>query len=349
MSAEPVVVCIGYPALAAPAYLERLRAIDPRVEPVVLPVDAGTGWLTATADHPHDEPPPWATGVADERRAALARAEVLIALQTAKELMELCPRLRWIQGVGAGIEQFAAAGVTRDRVTVTNASGLGAPSMAEFVIGRLLAHWKRFREAEQHQRAREFQRAYGRTFAGSTLGIVGFGNIGGEIARRARAFGVRVLGIRRSHRPGQSSPDADAMYGPDALHEVLAQCDAVVIAAPATPDTAHLIDAEALAAMRDGAVLVNVARGALVDERALVPALASGRLGAAILDVFEVEPLPPDSPLWDAPNVYVSAHSSVSVDRYLQDVFELFEDNLGRWVRGEPLRNAVDMAALGFG
>jgi phosphoglycerate dehydrogenase-like enzyme len=167
------------------------------------------------------------------------------------------------------------------------------------------------------------------------------------VAERARALGARVLGLRRSP-PGAGPGPADELFGPERLHEMLARCDAVVVAAPATPETFHLIDAEALAAMRPGALLVNVARGSLVDEEALVRALTSGHLGAAALDVFEREPLPPESPLWDLSNAYLSAHSSVSVDRYLEDVFELFLDNLARYLRGEELRNRVDMQALGF-
>jgi phosphoglycerate dehydrogenase-like enzyme len=129
---------------------------------------------------------------------------------------------------------------------------------------------------------------------------------------------------------------------------MLARCDAAVVAAPETPETFHVIDERALAALPKGAVLVNVARGSLVDEAALVKALESGHLGAAALDVFEAEPLPPGSPLWDLPTCYVSAHSSVSVDRYVDDVFDLFVENAGRYLRGEELRNRVDMAALGF-
>jgi phosphoglycerate dehydrogenase-like enzyme len=343
-----VVVCLGYPAFQGPAHIERLHALDPRVEVVALPVDPESGWATVPPKDPHDEPPPWALGVAAERRAALAGAEVLFALHAPKGLMQLAPRLRWIQGVGAGVEQFAKAGVLRERVVVTNASGVSAASMAEFVIGRLLQVWKRFREAERHQEAHEYVRTYGRTFAGSTLGIVGLGSIGCAVAERARAFGARVLGLRRSARAGAGPGPADELFGPERLHEMLARCDAVVIAAPETPETFHLIDAVALAAMRPGSVLVNVARGSLVDEAALVAALTTGHVAAAALDVFEQEPLPPESPLWDLPNVYVSAHSSVSVDRYLDDVFDLFVENAARYLRGEPLRNRVDMAVLGF-
>jgi phosphoglycerate dehydrogenase-like enzyme len=345
---QPVVLCLGYPALQGPRRVERLRALDPRVETVALPVDPQGEWVTVAPKDPHDEPPPWALGVAEERHSALARAEVLLALHTPKDLMRLAPRLRWIQGVGAGVEQFAKAGVPRAGVAVTNASGVGSASMAEFVIGRLLQVWKRFREAERHQEAHEYVRTYGRTLAGSTLGIVGLGSIGSAVAERARALGVRVLGLRRSGSGGRDPGPADELFGPERLHELLARCDAVVIAAPETPDTFHLIDAAALAAMRPGCMLVNVARGSLVDEAALVTALTTGHVAAAALDVFEQEPLPPESPLWDLPNVYVSAHSSVSIDRYLDDVFDLFVENAARYLRGEPLRNLVDTATLGF-
>lgn len=344
---EPIVVCLGYPALLAERFVERACAIDPRIEVVGLPVDPGTDWVTVPPDRPHAEPPPWAVGRAGERREALARAEVLIQLHTPKDLMHLAPRLRWLQGIGAGVDQFAVAGVTRDRVVVTSASGVSAGSMAEFVIGRLLQIWKRFPEAEAHQRKHEYVRTYGRSFAGSVIGIVGLGSIGTAVSKRARALGVRVLGLKRSATSGGGG-DADELFGPGQLHEMLARCDAVVVTAPATPETHHLIDRAALAAMKPGAVLVNVARGSLVDEAALLEALGLGHLAAAALDVFETEPLPADSPIWDVPNLWVSAHSSVSVDRYVDDVFDLFEENLRRYVSGKPLINEVDMAALGF-
>jgi phosphoglycerate dehydrogenase-like enzyme len=339
---------VGYPALQGHAQLERLRALDARLDVFSLPVDPDSDWIRVAPGEPHEEPPTWARGVGAQRREALARAEVLLALHTPKDLMKLAPGLRWLQGIGAGVEQFARAGVPHGRVVVTNASGLSAGSMAEFVIGRLLEIWKRFREMEEHQRAHRYAQTYGRTFAGSVIGIVGLGHIGNAVAIRARALGARVLGLRRTHRPGDRSEVADELFGPGQLHEMLARCDAAVIAAPATPDTTHLIDARALASLPRGAVLVNVARGSLVDESALAEALASGQLGAAALDVFEQEPLPASSPLWSLPGCYISAHSSVSTDRYMDDVLDLFADNLARYVAGKPLRNQVDMKALGF-
>jgi phosphoglycerate dehydrogenase-like enzyme len=346
-----VVVCVGYPALLQPRYFERLRAVDARVRPIGLPIDADNdgSWVKVYPGDPHPEPPDWAHSVAAERRRALAEAQVLIALHTPAGLPELAPALRWIQGVGAGVEQFARAGVTRGQVIVTNASGLGSVSMAEFVIGRLLEIWKRFREIEEHQRERRYVQTYGRTFHGSTVGIVGMGAIGCAVAVRARALGARVLGVKRSEPSSEVAVLADRFFAPSALEEMLGECDAVVVTAPATPETRHLIGAQALAAVKRGCVLVNVSRGSLVDEVAVLEALADGRLGAAVLDVFEQEPLPPESPLWEAPGVYVSAHSSVSIDRYLDDLFDFFEENLGRYMRGEALRNGVDMEQLGFG
>lgn len=347
-SEEKVVVCIGFPALHGPESVAALRAIDPRVEPVLLPVDPGSDWLSAAPADPHQEPPPWALAVAAERKAALERAEVLVALHTPRDLMSLAPRLRWVQSVGAGVDGWVAAGVSSDRVVVTNCSGLGARGIAEFVMGRLLEVWKNFRAIDQAQRERTWKGAYGRTLAGTTMGIVGLGAIGEEVAVRARAFGVKVLAMKRSFRSGMTSPLADELFGPGELHAMLARCDSVVVAAPHTPETERMIDAAAIAAMPKGSVLVNVARGPLVDSPALVHAMREGHLGAAILDVFEEEPLPESSPFWDLPNTYVSPHAAVAVDRYVEDVLGFVAENVRRYVRGEPLRNEVDMGALGF-
>lgn len=345
---EPLVVCLGYPGLQQPRFIERLEAIDPRIEVVTLPIDEGADWGNDTSHLPHDEPPPWGEQCADARREALARCEAMVALNAPKAMMEVAPKLRWVQGLGAGVEQFAKAGVQRDRCVVTNASGVSAPSMSEWVIGRLLQVWKRFPEAEAHQRNHEYVRTYGKSFAGSTIGIVGMGAIGCEVARRLRVFRCTVLGSKRDPKSGDAVELADELYASTDLLEMLPRCDAVVVAAPATPETHHLFDRETIGAMKSGAMLINVARGSLVDSEALVEALESGHLGWAALDVFEEEPLPSSSPLWDVPNLLTSAHSSASVDRYMDDIFDLFEANLRRYVAGEPLENQVDMKALGF-
>jgi phosphoglycerate dehydrogenase-like enzyme len=199
------------------------------------------------------------------------------------------------------------------------------------------------------QRERIFTRPPGRMLAGCTLGVIGLGAIGGAIAARAKALGMRVIATRRRWQPGQRSPLADELHGPDGLERLLALSDAVVLCAPDSPATRDLIDAKALEQMKPGAVLVNVARGALLDEPALIAALRSGRLRAAILDVTRVEPLPPGDPLWDAPNLYLSPHCSVSPDAYVERMLDFLAENVGRWVRGEPLANRVgadDVRAL---
>jgi phosphoglycerate dehydrogenase-like enzyme len=342
-----LVVCLGFPPFSDDRFLARLRELE-GVEPVVLPVDANANLGAATAEVCHPEPPPWATSVATAREAILARTHVLMTLHTPDRLFDRAPNLSWIQGAGAGVEQFARAGVEQSQVILTNSSGVGATAMSEWVIGRLLQIWKRFRTTDEFQNAHRFKRSYGRTFSGSTIGIVGLGHIGRAVATRARALGCRTLGLRRSAQAGEASPDVDQLYPADELLTMLAACDAVVIAAPATPETHHLFDARALAAIPRHAVLVNVARGSLVDERELARVMIEEPLAAAVLDVFDPEPLDPGSPLWDIPNVYISAHSSISLDRYVDDVFDLFHDNLVRFLAGDELRNVVDMKTLGF-
>ena len=344
---SPLIVCLGFPPFAEAKYLERLRGLE-GVEPVVLPIDPDADWGPETAHVAYPEPPPWATSVARERESILARAHVLMTLHTPDRLSDRAPNLQWIHGSGAGIEQFAQAGVAQDRVVLSNSAGVSATSMSEWVIGRLLQVWKRFRRLDEFQSAHRFDRSYGRTFSGSTIGIVGLGHIGRAVASRARAFGCRTLAIRRSACPGDESPDVDGLYPPTELHAMLAECDAVVIAAPASPETHHLIDAAALRAIPRHAVLVNVARGSLVDEQELARVMRKEPLAAAILDVFDPEPLDPSSPLWDIPNVYISAHCSISLDRYVDDVFDQFFDNLERFLAGEQLKNTVDMKSHGF-
>ncbi|MAG31173.1 MAG: oxidoreductase [Deltaproteobacteria bacterium] len=343
----PLNVCLGFPPFFEAKYVERIAALG-GVRAILLPIDPDAEWATQPANEPHPEPPPWATTVRAERAAALAEAHVLTTLHTPNKLSERAPNLCWVHGAGAGVEQFGTAGIDQHRVVMTNSSGVSAGSMAEWVIGRLLQVWKRFREADAFQHDHVFERSYGRTFAGSTIGIVGLGHIGRAVAARARALGCRTLGLKRSARPGDTSPDVDALYPASALHAMLAECDAVLVAAPATEGTHHLIDASALAAMKREAVLVNVARGSLVDEVELARVMRQEPLSAAILDVFDPEPLDPGSPLWDIPNVYISAHSSVSVDRYMDDTFEFFFENLQRYRAGEPLHNVIDMKSLGF-
>jgi phosphoglycerate dehydrogenase-like enzyme len=277
-----------------------------------------------------------------EFRDAIAPADVLVSFHVPTNVRELAPRLQWVQMIGAGVDHLDGAAL--EGIRVTNAAGAAAGPIAEFVIGRLLYVWKRFDDIAELQREHEWRPTHGRQLAGCTLGVIGLGAIGGAVAERARALGMYVIGTRRRYTPGDTSPVTDELFGADALHEVLARCDAVVASAPSTPETDDLFDTAAFAAMKPGAVFCNVARGALVNEKALIDALQSGQLGTAILDVTRVEPLPPDDPLWDAPNILISPHSSVAGE-YLDALIALFAENLARFLRGDRLRNEVDLAA----
>ena len=337
-----VPVLVAFPADPPPELVAQLTAVSPSIDVIACPFEEDHARRTARgrddeaalALHP-------APTLTDDQRAALARAEVMLAFDLPAGVITVAPHLRWVQAIGAGVDHYRGAGLDT-RVVLTNAAGVAAVPIAEFVIGRLLAVWKRFDVLADQQQRHLWKPAYGRQLAGCTIGLIGLGAIGTAVAERARALGMHVLAVRRTTKP---SPDADEVFGPAELHTVLARSDAIVLSAPSTRETENLFDAPAFAAMKRGAVFCNVARGTLVDEDALIAALDRGHLGAAILDVTKQEPLPADSPLWAAPNLHLSPHSSASPERYLETLFDLFADNLGRYVRGEPLRNVVDLAA----
>jgi phosphoglycerate dehydrogenase-like enzyme len=338
----PLNVLVTFPDQVDAAALELLRAAAPEVDVTVLAYAEPDERRAVRGRGDGATLPP--TSLTDEQRAAFAAADVLMAFDVPIDVTTVAPNLRWVQAIGAGVDHLRDACVGTDLV-VTNAVGVASVPIAEFVIARLLGVWKRFDELDDLQRRHEWQPAYGATVAGKTLGVIGLGAIGSAVAERARAFGMHLLGTKRSFSPGDTSPVVDELFGADQLLDVVARCDAVVLSAPSTPETRDLFDADVFAAMPAGSIFCNVARGAMVDEDALVAALERGHLRAAILDVTREEPLPADSPLWDAPNLHVSPHSAASIDRYIQTLLELFADNLGRHARGEPLRNVVDLAA----
>jgi phosphoglycerate dehydrogenase-like enzyme len=329
-----VTFVVAYPWNADDALLAPLRAAFPDLEIVVQP------YLGRFGHHVPDR----SDELADEQLAVWARAEGTLALDLPADIGTIAPNLRWVQAIGAGIDHLDPAALPDDCM-VTNAAGVAAASIAEFAFGRLLAVWKRFDQIDELQRARQWKPTFGLLVEGRTLGIIGLGAIGTEVATRARAFGMTIIGTRRSYQPGHDHPAVDELRGADDLHDVLARCDAVVMSAPGTPETENLFDKDAFAAMKPGALFCNVGRGSVVDEAALIDALESGHLGGAILDVTREEPLPADDPLWDAPNIWISPHSSASQERYTEKLLALFGDNLGRFRRGEPLRNVVDRAA----
>lgn len=279
-------------------------------------------------------------------------ADVLCTFWPPAETLDLGPSLRWIALPSAGIDGAVRAGLlTAARpVLVTNASGVHSIPITEYVFGALLMlvrHWPAIL-ALQRERTwpghLDWRRLSGAELSGATLGVLGLGAIGRQIARVGRAFGMRVVATHRTAAPGESDPDLDALYSIADLPQLLAESDFVVLAVPRTPATHHLIGHAQLHAMKPTAILVNIARGSVVDEPALIAALRDGTIAGAVLDVFEEEPLPPESPLWSMPNVLISPHLSGATTQYSRRFTDLFLENIARYRAGQPLRNLVNPA-----
>jgi phosphoglycerate dehydrogenase-like enzyme len=256
------------------------------------------------------------------------------------------PRLRWVHSAAAGVGNMLFPAMIDAPIQLTNSRGVTSPAVAEHVIAVTLALLRDLplasrRQAEGVWAQDEFHHVQPplRNLAGSRVLIVGLGSIGERVARLAAAFGAQVVGLRR--RPGAKPEGVDAIFGPDALHDELPRADVVVIAAPHTRETSHLFGAGELSLLKDGAVLVNVSRGKLIDEAALAGELARGRIRAA-LDVFDHEPLVGGSPLWRSPHALITPHVSGFFADYWPTAVALFADNLRRFEAGEPLRNLVD-------
>jgi phosphoglycerate dehydrogenase-like enzyme len=266
------------------------------------------------------------------------------------------PGLRWVQLHSAGVNHVLDTPLWASEVTITTVSGIHAPTIAEYVLMMMLAFAHRLRPMLDYQARGEWPSGRWRKFVpqelrGATLGIVGYGNIGQEIGRLAYALGMRVLGLRRRQAHNQlkyelpelgGGTEPDRWYAPDQLTEMLPACDYVTLTVPYTSATHHLIDEGALRAMKPTAVLINVARGAVVDEVALIRALGEGWIAGAGLDVFEREPLPEDSPLWTMENVIISPHVAGFSPYYDERATALFAENLRRYLAGEPLLNQVE-------
>jgi phosphoglycerate dehydrogenase-like enzyme len=272
-------------------------------------------------------------------------------------LLARAPNLAWVHSASAGVERALTPAALDRGLVITNARGVFSRPIAEYVLMMILAVSRRLPQLLELQRERTWQPLEGAELRDVTVGIVGLGSIGRAVGALATAFGCRVIATRRRTDAGSgaATPDPenaspgelmlDRVLGPEGLSELLSESDFVILAAPLTPETEGMISAEALARMKPGSWLVNVARGRLVDERALLRALDEGPIGGAILDTFVDEPLPPSSPFYDRPNVIVTPHTAWSSGRVLDRSVELFCDNLRRFAAGEPLLNVVDPGA----
>ena len=319
-------------------FQERIRAVDGRLR-----VREATQPLRQFLRGELPEDPETVRAAEQDAAALLSDTEVIVGwARFPVEALRWADRLRWIQAISAGVDRLDPR--VMERITLTNGNGLGAEPIGEHVICHLLMLARGapiyLRRQVEHRWERGVQ---AREISGMTMGVVGMGAIGSAVARRARALGLRVIAIRRSAT--RRAPDlvADEVCPPDDLPYLLAESDVVVLATPLTAETRGLIGERELHTMRPGSYLINIARGGVVNEPAMIAALRDGHLGGAGLDVFATEPLPSDSPLWDMPNVIVTPHVAASSDRYMRRVEELVCDNLRRYLEGQPLRNAVDV------
>lgn len=286
----------------------------------------------------------------EEAGEALRDADVAFTPFLLPQWVDGASRLRWVHSSAAAVEGLLPLPTLAERgILVSNSRGVQAVAMAENVIGGLLVLARKYNRTLDAQRDHRWIQNdliddWPWLLNGKRMTIVGLGTIGMEVAKRAHAFGVTVTGIRR--RTNEPKPAfVDRVLAPEQLGEALTGCDILVLSAPGVEATKRIVGREQLAMLATGAVLVNVARGQVVDEAAMIEALRSGALGGAVLDVFEREPLPADSPLWDLPNVVITPHSSGFRATHWDDVVELFAENLERFQRGEPPQNVVDPAA----
>ena len=280
---------------------------------------------------------------------ALDGAEVLLGWRFSEGgLREIWPKaggLRWIHWTGAGVDALLFPELVASDVVLTNARGIFDRAMAEYVLGLILSFAKRYPETIRHQAERRWQHRLGETVAGSRVLVVGVGSIGTEIGRMLKAAGLRVEGVGRRARA--SHPVFEIVHAHEHLDAVLPTADYVVVVVPLTDATREMFSTAQFEAMKSSARLINVARGAVVDEPALVEALRHGRIAGAALDVATVEPLPTESPLWDLPNVIISPHMSGDFIGYKQALASAFAENFRRYRSGQPLSNVVDKT-LGF-
>ncbi len=344
----PIVLGMCYPPAwfggpeASARVAAEVAALDPRIEVVEFVYEEGQQRRTrrgspAGAAAARSDPAP----LTDEQAAGFARVHAVIAIDLPFDVATLAPNLAWVQGVGAGTAQLESAGLAEAGIVCTSGAGTNAVGIAEFVVGRILEERKAFAALRESQRRHAWEPRFGPELEGAAVGLLGYGAINQAVAARLAPFGVTLLVCRRRAGEGAPPPGIAECVPPDGLHALLGRCDTVVAAVPETPDTIGWMDAAAFAAMAPGSFFVNVGRGTLVDEAALVDALTRGHLRGAAIDVASQEPLPANHPLWDAPNLSISPHCSTHPPSMAGRLHRLWVDNVARWLAGDDLVNVV--------
>jgi phosphoglycerate dehydrogenase-like enzyme len=331
-----------------PENVERIRQLAPDrldviYEPDLLPQ---TRYVADHVGNPPNRSPDQQKRWVDE----LSKADIFWDLPRKGEEIAVAKRLKWIQTTSTGVGQSVKAfGLDTSDILITTARGVHAGPLAEFVFMAMLAHWRGLPHLQAEQRQHRWTRYCGEEVAGRRIVIVGAGDLARGIAQRARAFEIHTTAVGRVAGKGHSH-DAlfDQIGSRQDLHSVLGQADATIVTIPHTAETERMIDAAAFSAMKKNSVFINIARGQIVDEPALIEALRNGHIGFAALDVTTVEPLPVDSPLWDLPNVLISPHSASTVSSENAKITEIFCWNLRCFLDGrlDEMRNLFDKKNL---
>jgi phosphoglycerate dehydrogenase-like enzyme len=286
---------------------------------------------------------------AEELSSEFAEARVLfnwgISKTEVSQVLAGAPKLEWIHQRSVGLDSALFPELIASPVPLTNGRGTFSQSLGEFVITGALYFAKDIPRMLRAKAARRWEVFNVHEVSAQTMGIVGHGDIGRAIARRAKSLGMRVLALRRDPAPRAGDEHVDKVYAQAEMHEMLPECDYVVVAAPLTPHTRHMLSTPEFNVMKREAVVMNVGRGPVIDEAALVEALQTGLVRGAALDVFEVEPLPDDSPLWKMDNVLISAHTADHTKDWMIDSVDFFLEQFERWKKGEALKNVIDKHA----
>jgi phosphoglycerate dehydrogenase-like enzyme len=262
-----------------------------------------------------------------------------------RTVFPLAKQVRWVHNLSAGVELALFPELVDSPAPLTNGRGVYADSLAEFVLAAALFFAKDFRRMVRNQEAGRWQTFDVEMLAGRTMGIVGYGEIGRAAAKLAHAAGMRVYALRRRITLSEADPMLDAVYPPDQIRTMLSQSDYVVVSAPLTDQTRGMVGSAEIGALKPNAVVINVGRGPVIDEPALIAALQSGKIRGAALDVFDTEPLPESSPFWTMPNVLLSPHTADHTTGWVELAMDMFVRNFDRFVKGEPLENVVDKHA----
>lgn len=281
----------------------------------------------------------------DDLAGSVAEAAAILhwsgSRETLRRVFLASPKLRWVHSRNAGVDSLLFPELIESPIPLTNGSGIFSQSLGEFALAAILYFAKDFPRMLRNQRLRQWEQFDVEEISTQTVGIVGYGDIGRAVATRVKVMGMKVFALKR-HAPVEGDPFIDQFYAPPQMHQMLSACDYVVVAAPLTNETLHMISDAEFAAMKPSAIVINVGRGPVVDQAALLRALAAKQIRGAGLDVFEHEPIPKSDPIWSFDNVLISPHTADHTSTWLDQAMQFFIEQYERFLKNEPLENVVN-------